>query len=133
MKPRILVIEDEPALVEMLRYNLEKEGYDVATAQDGETGLAAVDESKPDLILLDWMLPHVSGLEICRQLRRGRDTQAIPVIMLTARGEESDRVRALDVGADDYVTKPFSPGELAARIRAVLRRAHPATAADLLT
>jgi two-component system phosphate regulon response regulator PhoB len=133
MKPRILVIEDEPALVEMLRYNLEKEGFDVATAQDGETGLTAVSETKPDLILLDWMLPHMSGLEICRQLRRGRETQTIPVIMLTARGEESDRVRALDVGADDYVTKPFSPGELTARIRAVLRRSHPAAAANLLT
>jgi two-component system phosphate regulon response regulator PhoB len=133
MKPRILVIEDEPALVEMLRYNLESEGYDVATALDGEEGLAAVKDARPDLILLDWMLPHISGLEICRQLRRGRDTQTIPVIMLTARGEESDRVRALDVGADDYVTKPFSPGELSARIRAVLRRAHPAQSANLLT
>ena len=133
MRPRILVIEDEPALVEMLRYNLEKEGFDVATALNGEEGLTAVGETKPDLILLDWMLPHVSGLEICRQLRRGRDTQTIPVIMLTARGEESDRVRALDVGADDYVTKPFSPVELTARIRAVLRRAHPAAGANLLT
>ena len=133
MKPRILVIEDEPALVEMLRYNLEKEGFDVAAALDGEEGLTAVGETKPDLVLLDWMLPHMSGLEICRQLRRGRETRAIPVIMLTARGEESDRVRALDVGADDYVAKPFSPGELVARIRAVLRRAHPASAANILT
>jgi two-component system phosphate regulon response regulator PhoB len=133
MKPRILIIEDEPALVEMLRYNLEKDGFDVASALDGEEGLAAVAEAKPDLILLDWMLPHVSGLEICRQLRRGSDTRTIPVIMLTARGEESDRVRALDVGADDYVTKPFSPGELAARIRAVLRRAHPGSGANILT
>jgi two-component system, OmpR family, phosphate regulon response regulator PhoB len=133
MKPRILVIEDEPALVEMLRYNLEKEGFDVATALDGEEGLAAVSEAKPDLILLDWMLPHMSGLEFCRQLRRGRETQTIPVIMLTARGEENDRVRALDVGADDYVTKPFSPNELSARIRALLRRARPAAAANLLT
>ena len=133
MKQRILVIEDEPALAEMLRYNLEKEGYDVATAADGEKGLVAVDEAKPDLILLDWMLPHISGLEVCRQLRRKRDTQEIPVIMLTARGEENDRVRALDVGADDYVTKPFSPGELTARIRAVLRRAHPSATAELLT
>jgi two-component system, OmpR family, phosphate regulon response regulator PhoB len=133
MKPRILVIEDEPALVEMLRYNLEKEGFDVATALDGEEGLAAVSEAKPDLILLDWMLPHMSGLEFCRQLRRGRETQTIPVIMLTARGEENDRVRALDVGADDYVTKPFSPNELSARIRALLRRARPAAGANLLT
>jgi two-component system phosphate regulon response regulator PhoB len=133
MKQRILIIEDEPALVEMLRYNLEKEGFDIATALDGEEGLAAVADAKPDLILLDWMLPHVSGLEICRQLRRGHETRKIPIIMLTARGEESDRVRALDVGADDYVTKPFSPGELAARIRAVLRRAHPASGANILT
>jgi two-component system phosphate regulon response regulator PhoB len=133
MKQRILLIEDEPALAEMLRYNLEKEGYDVATAADGEKGLVAVDETKPDLILLDWMLPHISGLEVCRQLRRKRDTQDIPVIMLTARGEENDRVRALDVGADDYVTKPFSPGELTARIRALLRRAHPSATAELLT
>jgi two-component system phosphate regulon response regulator PhoB len=133
MKQRILIIEDEPALVEMLRYNLEKEGFDIATAPDGEDGLAAVADAKPDLILLDWMLPHVSGLEICRQLRRGDETRNIPNIMLTARGEESDRVRALDVGADDYVTKPFSPGELTARIRAVLRRAHPASGANILT
>jgi two-component system phosphate regulon response regulator PhoB len=133
MKHRILVIEDEPALAEMLRYNLEKEGFDVATALDGEEGLAAVGETRPDLILLDWMLPHLSGLELCRQLRRGRETRSVPVIMLTARGEESDRVRALDVGADDYVTKPFSPGELMARIRAVLRRAHPVPAANILT
>jgi two-component system phosphate regulon response regulator PhoB len=133
MKPRILVIEDEPALVEMLRYNLEKEGFDVTAALDGEEGLTAVGETKPDLILLDWMLPHMSGLEICRQLRRGRETRSVPVIMLTARSEESDRVRALDAGADDYVAKPFSPGELVARIRAVLRRAHPASAANILT
>lgn len=133
MKPRILVIEDEPALVEMLRYNLEKEGFDVTAALDGEEGLTAVGETKPDLILLDWMLPHMSGLEICRQLRRGRETRSVPVIMLTARSEESDRVRALDVGADDYVAKPFSPGELMARIRAVLRRAHPASASNILT
>lgn len=133
MKQRILIIEDEPALVEMLRYNLEKEGFDIATALDGEEGLAAVADAKPDLILLDWMLPHVSGLEICRQLRRGNDTRTIPIIMLTARGEESDRVRALDVGADDYVTKPFSPNELMARIRAVLRRAQPGASANILT
>ncbi|HEX2116426.1 MAG TPA: phosphate regulon transcriptional regulator PhoB [Alphaproteobacteria bacterium] len=133
MKPRILLIEDEPALVEMLRYNLEREGFDVSTAASPVSPSCAVAETNPDLILLDWMLPHVSGLEICRQLRRGPHTQTIPVIMLTARGEESDRVRALDVGADDYVTKPFSPSELSARIRAVLRRARPSTAANLLT
>jgi two-component system phosphate regulon response regulator PhoB len=133
MKPRVLIVEDEPALVEMLRYNLESEGFEVASAPDGEEGLAMVEETKPDLILLDWMLPHVSGLEVCRQLRRGRDTRDLPVIMLTAKGEEVDRVRALDGGADDYMTKPFSPGELVARMRALLRRARPSAAGNILT
>lgn len=133
MKPRVLIVEDEPALAEMLRYNLESEGFEVAAARDGEEGLAMVEEVKPDLVLLDWMLPHVSGLEVCRQLRRGRDTRGVPVIMLTAKGEESDRVRALDGGADDYVTKPFSPAELVARMRAILRRAQPASSEAILT
>jgi two-component system, OmpR family, phosphate regulon response regulator PhoB len=132
-KPHILVIEDETALVEMLRYNLEKEGFKVSAATDGEEALTAVDEHRPDLLILDWMLPLVSGLEICRQLRRKPDTRELPIIMLTARGEEADRVRGLEVGADDYVAKPFSPSELVARVRAVLRRAKPSTAADLLT
>jgi len=132
-KPHILVIEDEAALVEMLRYNLEKEGFKVSAANDGEEALTAVDEQRPDLLILDWMLPLVSGLEICRQLRRKPDTRDLPIIMLTARGEEADRVRGLEVGADDYVAKPFSPSELIARVRAVLRRARPSTAADLLT
>jgi two-component system phosphate regulon response regulator PhoB len=133
VKPRILVVEDETALVEILRYNLEKEGFDVAAAGDGEEALAAIAEHAPDLIILDWMLPLVSGLEICRQLRRKAETRDLPIIMLTARGEESDRVRGLEVGADDYVSKPFSPSELVARVRAVLRRARPATTEDLLT
>jgi two-component system phosphate regulon response regulator PhoB len=133
MKPRVLIVEDEPALVEMLRYNLEKEGFEVAAAQDGEEGLAMIGEARPDLVLIDWMMPNVSGLEVCRQLRRGSDTRDLPVIMLTAKGEESDRVRALDGGADDYVSKPFSPGELIARMRALLRRAHPSTRDDILT
>jgi two-component system phosphate regulon response regulator PhoB len=133
VKPRILVVEDETALVEILRYNLEKEGFDVAAAGDGEEALAAITEHAPDLIILDWMLPLVSGLEICRQLRRKAETRDLPIIMLTARGEESDRVRGLEVGADDYVSKPFSPSELVARVRAVLRRARPATTEDLLT
>jgi two-component system, OmpR family, phosphate regulon response regulator PhoB len=132
-KPHILVIEDEAALVEMLRYNLEKEGFKVSAANDGEEALTAVDEQRPDLLILDWMLPLVSGLEICRQLRRKPDTRDLPIIMLTARGEEADRVRGLEVGADDYVAKPFSPSELIARVRAVLRRARPSTTADLLT
>jgi two-component system phosphate regulon response regulator PhoB len=133
VKPRILIVEDESALVEILRYNLEKEGFDVSTATDGEEALTAIEEQRPDLVILDWMLPLVSGLEICRQLRRKGDTRDLPIIMLTARGEEADRVRGLEVGADDYVAKPFSPSELIARVRAVLRRAKPSTSSELLT
>jgi len=132
-KLQILVVEDETALVEILRYNLEKEGFTVNAATDGEAALEAIADHKPDLVILDWMLPHVSGLEICRQLRRKPETRDLPIIMLTARGEEADRVRGLEVGADDYVAKPFSPSELIARVRAVLRRARPSTTSDLLT
>jgi two-component system phosphate regulon response regulator PhoB len=132
-KLQILVVEDEAALIEILRYNLEKEGFTVLAAADGETALEAIADHKPDLVILDWMLPHVSGLEICRQLRRKPETRNLPIIMLTARGEEADRVRGLEVGADDYVAKPFSPSELIARVRAVLRRARPSTTSDLLT
>ncbi len=131
--PQILIVEDEPALVTMLRYNLEKEGYRVDDAGDGEEALLRVEESIPDLVLLDWMLPRLSGLEVCRRLRRRPETRDLPIIMLTARGEEADRVRGLDTGADDYVSKPFSPKELLARIRALLRRAHPALAQETLT
>jgi two-component system phosphate regulon response regulator PhoB len=133
MKTHILVIEDEAALVELVRYNLEKEGFRVSAANDGEEGLALLHENKPDLLVLDWMLPHVSGIEICRQIRRKPDLRDLPVIMLTARGEEADRIRGLEVGADDYVIKPFSPSELIARIRAVLRRARPSGADEMLT
>ncbi len=133
VKPRILVVEDETALVEILRYNLEKEGFEVTAAADGDDALAAINDQAPDLVILDWMLPHVSGLEICRQVRRKSETRDLPIIMLTARGEEADRVRGLEVGADDYIAKPFSPSELVARVRAVLRRARPATSSDLLT
>ncbi len=132
-KPHLVVVEDEAALVELLRYNFEKEGFRVTTATDGEAALVTVAEAKPDLVVLDWMLPHVSGLEVCRQLRRKSETRDLPIIMLTARGEEADRVRGLEVGADDYVAKPFSPSELIARVRAVLRRAKPSSAQDLLT
>lgn len=132
-KPHLVVVEDEAALIELLRYNFEKEGFRVTTAADGEAALVTVAEAKPDLVILDWMLPHVSGLEVCRQLRRRAETRDLPIIMLTARGEETDRVRGLEVGADDYVAKPFSPSELVARVRAVLRRAKPSTAQDLLT
>jgi len=130
VQPYILVMEDEDALATLLQYNLEKEGYDVVVAADGEEGLVQIDERQPDLVLLDWMLPKVSGIEVCRRLRGRPETRNLPVIMLTARGEESDRVRGLDTGADDYLTKPFSMTELIARIRAVLRRIRPGLADD---
>lgn len=130
---RILVVEDEPSQMELLAYNLEKEGYGVIRAMDGDEGLLSADELNPDLIILDWMLPNVSGIEVCRQLKRGKDTSAIPVIMLTARGEETDRVRGLDTGADDYIVKPYSVTELMARVRAMLRRSRPSTIGQALT
>ena len=122
MKPVVLIVEDEAPLVTMLRYNLEREGFAVDEATNGEEALLRIAERRPDAVLLDWMLPHISGLEICRQIRRTPSTRSLPVIMLTARGEESDRIRGLDSGADDYVVKPFSPNELIARVRAVIRR-----------
>jgi len=130
MTPHVLVVEDEDSLATLLQYNLEKEGYDVAVAGDGEEALLLVDERLPDLIVLDWMLPKVSGIEVCRRLRQRNETRNVPIIMLTARGEETDRVRGLDTGADDYVVKPFSMTELTARIRAVLRRIRPGLAED---
>ena len=132
MSPLILVVEDESALVTLLRYNLEREGFRVAEACDGEEALLAAREQKPDLVLLDWMLPLLSGLEVCRQMRRMPETRSVPIIMLTARGEEGDKLRGLDSGADDYVTKPFSPSELVARIRAALRRSRPTTNGESL-
>jgi two-component system phosphate regulon response regulator PhoB len=128
--PYVLVVEDEDALSTLLQYNLEKEGYDVAVAGDGEEALILVDERQPDLVVLDWMLPKVSGIEVCRRLRSRPETRNIPIIILTARGEETDRIRGLDTGADDYVVKPFSMTELTARIRAVLRRIRPGLAED---
>ncbi len=130
MQPHILVVEDEDSLATLLQYNLEKEGYDVAVAGDGEEALLLVDERLPDLIVLDWMLPKVSGIEVCRRIRQRPEARNVPIIMLTARGEETDRIRGLDTGADDYVVKPFSMTELAARIRAVLRRLRPGLAED---
>ncbi|WP_421729203.1 phosphate regulon transcriptional regulator PhoB [Brevundimonas sp.] len=130
MQPYILVMEDEDALGALLQYNLEKEGYDVIVASDGEEGLLQIDERLPDLVLLDWMLPKVSGIEVCRRIRGRPESRNLPIIMLTARGEESDRIRGLDTGADDYLTKPFSMTELTARIRAVLRRIRPGLADD---
>jgi two-component system phosphate regulon response regulator PhoB len=132
MKPVILVVEDEAALVTLLRYNLERAGFAVLEAADGEEALVVLAERPVDLVLLDWMLPRLSGIEVCRQLRRKAETRALPIILLTARGEQADRIRGLNTGADDYVAKPFSPEELIARIHAVLRRARPALAAERL-
>jgi two-component system phosphate regulon response regulator PhoB len=128
--PSVLVVEDEEALATLINYNLAKEGYRVSLCADGEEALIVIDEKQPDIILLDWMLPTVSGIEVCRRLRQRAETRNIPVIMLTARGEESDRIRGLDTGADDYVVKPFSMSELSARVRAVLRRIRPGLAED---
>ncbi|MHA1108598.1 MAG: phosphate regulon transcriptional regulator PhoB [Alphaproteobacteria bacterium] len=132
MKPVILVVEDEAALVSLLRYNLEKAGFETLDAGDGEEALTILAERPVDLVLLDWMLPSVSGIEVCRRMRRRAETSNIPVIMLTARGEESDRIRGLNTGADDYITKPFSHDELIARIHAVLRRRRPALSEESL-
>jgi two-component system, OmpR family, phosphate regulon response regulator PhoB len=132
MRPNVLVVEDEPALSTLLRYNLEKEGFLVSEARDGEEALLQLKEAKPDAVLLDWMLPRLSGLELCRQIRRAPAWRDLPVIMLTARGEETDRVRGLDSGADDYVVKPFSTSELVARLKAVIRRARPSSDIEVL-
>ena len=132
MQPSVLVMEDEDALATLLSYNLEKEGYRVVVASDGEEGMLQIEERLPDLVLLDWMLPKLSGIEVCRRIRGKPETRNMPIIMLTARGEESDRIRGLDTGADDYLTKPFSMSELIARIRSVLRRIRPGLADDRL-
>ena len=131
-QPLVLIVEDEAPLVTMLRYNLEREGFAVEAATDGEEALLRIAEHRPDAVLLDWMLPLVSGLEVCRRPRRGAETRSLPVIMLTAKGEEGDRIRGLDSGADDYVVKPFSPSEVVARLRAVIRRARPEPYDDVL-
>ena len=130
--PKILLIEDEPSQVELIHYNLKAEGYEVLVALDGEEGLELALEEIPDLILLDWMLPKVSGIEVCRQLRRSKITREIPIIMLTARSEESDKIRGLDIGADDYITKPYSIKELLARVRATMRRPSASVISDQL-
>jgi two-component system phosphate regulon response regulator PhoB len=130
--PHILIVEDEEPLRILLRYNLEAEGYDVVAAAAGEEAETLIKENPPDLILLDWMLPGLSGIELCRRLRAHPQTRQVPVIMLTARGEETERVRGLVTGADDYVVKPFSVPELLARVRALLRRARPDLVAETL-
>lgn len=122
-KSRILVVEDEHAQMELLTYNFQSDGYEVFSAMDGEEGKLLAEENRPDLIVLDWMLPKLSGIELCRQLKRSPNTKEIPIIMLTARGEENDKVRGLDTGADDYMVKPYSVAELLARARALIRRA----------
>lgn len=125
MTPLVLIVEDEPAQVEVLRYNLEKQGFRTAVAPAGEEALLLAEEESPDLVILDWMLPDISGIEICRRLKAQHATRSLPVIMLTARGEEDDRIRGLESGADDYVVKPYSPKEMIARVQAVLRRSRP--------
>jgi len=132
-KPRVLIVEDEDAQAEVLRYNFDREGFEVLLAGDGDEAMLAAEEQQPDLVLLDWMLPGTSGISVCQQLRARPETRALPIIMLTARSEEGDRIRGLDSGADDYVVKPFSPSELVARVRAVLRRSRPALTEEVLS
>lgn len=132
MTPKILLVEDDANLVELIRYNLEKENFEVVVTPDGEEALVMAEEERPDVVVLDWMIATLSGIEVCRRLRRSPQTASLPIIMLTARAEEADRIRGLETGADDYVTKPFSPRELVARIRALLRRLRPALSGGTL-
>lgn len=131
--PRMLLVEDDPALAELLIWHFNKADFDVRHTPDGEEALMLARETPPDIVILDWMIESLSGIEVCRRLRRVPDTANVPIIMLTARGEEDDRIRGLETGADDYVTKPFSPRELVARVLAVLRRVRPALAAEELS
>ena len=132
-RPRMLLVEDDPALSELLSWHFGREEFEVARTGDGEEALLLAREKTPDIVILDWMVEGLSGLEVCRRLRKSSDTANVPIIMLTARGEEEDRVRGLETGADDYVTKPFSPRELVARVHAVLRRVRPALAGETLS
>lgn len=129
-RPFALLVEDETSLIELIRYNLDREGYEVRVAMDGEEALLLIEERLPDIVILDWMLPKIAGIEVCRRLRSRPATRNLPVIMLTAKAEEVDRIRGLDTGADDYMVKPFSMVELVARIRAVMRRIRPALAEE---
>jgi len=131
-KPAVLIVEDEAALCTLLRYNLEREGYRVFEARNGDDALTVAGEISPDLVVLDWMLPEISGIEVCRRLRARGEMRHVPIIMLTARGEEGDRIRGLDTGADDYIVKPFSMPEFLARSRAVMRRIRPGLVEDVL-
>ncbi|GLQ19979.1 phosphate regulon transcriptional regulator PhoB [Algimonas porphyrae] len=132
MKPYVLIVEDEDALATLLEYNFGKEGFETSLASDGEEALLLASERTPDLIILDWMLPKLSGVEVCRRLRRRKETSKTPVIMLTARSDETDRITGLDFGADDYMIKPFSMPELFARTRALMRRAKPSLLEDVI-
>ena len=132
-KGRVLLVEDDDALAELLAYNLEREEFAVERTRDGDEALLLVEEQAPDLVLLDWMIEGTSGIEVCRRLRRNPATANVPIIMLTARGEEQDRLRGFETGADDYISKPFSPRELMARVGAVLRRVRPALAGEALS
>jgi two-component system, OmpR family, phosphate regulon response regulator PhoB len=131
-KPTLLLVEDDRALADLLMWHFDREGYEIVRTADGDEALILAEERTPDLVILDWMIEGVSGIEVCRRLRRRGSTAHVPIIMLTARGEESDRIRGLETGADDYVTKPFSPRELLARVGAVLRRVRPALAGEQL-
>jgi two-component system, OmpR family, phosphate regulon response regulator PhoB len=132
MKPNILIVEDDVALAELLVWNFSAEGYDVRQTGDGEEALLMIREQLPDAVILDWMIDNVPGIEVCRQLRKSPESKSVPILMLTARGEEEDRIRGLKTGADDYMTKPFSPRELMARIEALLRRSRPSLGGDVI-
>lgn len=131
--PRLLLVEDDPALAELLEFRFKAEGYTVTSTPDGDEALLLAVEEVPDLVVLDWMIEGTSGIEVCRRLRRDKATAHVPIVMLTARGAEDDKIRGLDTGADDYVTKPFSPRELVARVNAIMRRIRPALAGETLT
>ncbi|KTE03155.1 MAG: phosphate regulon transcriptional regulator PhoB [Sphingopyxis sp.] len=132
-QPDLLLIEDDEAIAELIVWHFAREGFSVRQTPDGEQALVLVEERVPDIVLLDWMIESLPGIEVCRRLRRNPKSANVPIIMLTARGEEEDRIRGLETGADDYVTKPFSPRELVARVQAVLRRLRPALAGEMLT
>jgi two-component system phosphate regulon response regulator PhoB len=132
MSAHVFIAEDETSIVTLLKYNLEKEGHKVSYSENGEDALKQIKDKHPDLILMDWMLPDLSGVEICKNLKKDKKYNDIPVIMLTAKGEEEDKLRAFDTGADDYVTKPFSQKELSARIKSLLRRSKPQSSGDVV-
>ena len=132
-QPKLLLVEDDPALAELVEFRFKAEGYAVQRTDDGDEALLFAAEEAPDVVILDWMIEGTSGIEVCRRLRRGKETAHVPIVMLTARGAEDDRVRGLETGADDYVTKPFSPRELVARVNAIMRRIRPALAGEMLT